>query len=262
MARTKPTTQINSYDEELAQFAQAAAAEKAKAAGSTNRVSLKAGLINVGGTNRGTSVPVIILADEAQKAHYRGAYNPANPEGPVCFAFQPEEGQPFTPHPDSVQKQCANCTDCPHNEFGTAKRQDGSMGAGKACNDYQRLIAVVGDYKDGKVVLPAIDTAPLWQIQVPATSIRNWAAFVVGTANVAKRPPFGVVTRMYTVPDQKSQFKVMFDLERNLTAEEYAQVRPRRDEAAELCKAPYVTILQSAQPAAAPAAGGRKKKYT
>lgn len=261
MAKPKTTTQINTYDEELAKFAQAAAADKAQAAGNQNTISLKAGIINVGGTSHGNSAPLVVLASIPTNTFYEGVYDPANPTGPVCFAFAPEDKDaPMVPHKDSIKPQHADCANCPQNQFGSAVRADGSKGAGKACKNLERLVALVpGVYKDGKPQINgALDEAPMWSVSIPPTSVRNWAGYVVGTASLVKRPPFGVLTRMSTSPDAKYQFVVEFGLERNLTADEYGQVRGRLAEANALGRAPYVTVLRET-PKAAPATKGKRK---
>lgn len=261
MARPKnPSNQINSYDEELAKFAQAAAAEKAAAAGSTNRVSLKAGLINVGGTVVGTSAPIVVLSDVPTNTYYEGAYDPADPQGPTCFAFGVGD-EPMKPHKDSLKPQHTDCANCPHNKFGSAIGRDGKPAAGKACKNTTRMVGLVGTYKDGKPVLGDLGTAPLWQVSLPPTSVRNWAAFVVASANLVKRPPFGFVTNLHTVPDQKAQFLVQFAHERNLTADEYAAIKPRLDEAKELALAPFITVARDPKSAAPAPTKGRKQKY-
>lgn len=261
MAAKKTTTQINTYDEELAKFAQAAAADKASAAGSQNTVSLKAGIINVGGTSHGSAAPLVVLASVPVNTYYKGNYDPANPVGPVCFAFAPEDkNAPMVPHKDSVMPQCADCASCPQNQFGSAVKADGTKGAGKACKNIERLVALIpGVYKDGKPVLNgSLDDAPMWTIPIPPTSVRNWAGYVVGTASLVKRPPFGVLTRMNTTPDPKYQFVVEFALDRNLTADEYGKVRDRLAEANALARTPYLTVVRET-PAAAPAAKGKRK---
>ena len=63
------------------------------------------------------------------------------------------------------------CGTCPNNAFGSAVKQDGSAGKGKACSDKKRL-----------VVLPAlkaenIAVAPIFVMDVPATSLKALSNF-------------------------------------------------------------------------------------
>lgn len=47
-------------------------------------------------------------------------------------------------------------------------------------------------------------------LKIPVTSVKGWAAYVRALANLFKRPPLGVVTEVFTRPDPKTQFRVLF----------------------------------------------------
>ena len=260
MATKKPTTQLNTWDEELARYAEVAAAEHSQAAGVQNQISLKGATVNVGGTLvQGGTLSVIVLSDTQLNTYYRGGYNPTNPEGPCCFAFGAEV---MTPHAASVSKQHTECASCPKNQFGSAMR-DGKPAEGKACNNTQRLMVLIAaDLKTGKLLSPAeLAKAPLWQLTISPTNVRNWAQYVVNLRHAVVRPPFGVLSQLRVSPDPKKQINVDWAMGRLLSNEEYSVIRDRREEATDLMMVPFQTILKGESPSTPQPAAKGKKKY-
>jgi hypothetical protein len=106
----------------------------------------------------------------------------------------------MAPHPSSSQPQHTDCKTCPHNQFGTADN-----GKGKRCKNSRALALIPAGTT--AVDLPAVEVAVM---KLPVTSGKNWSQYVNKIATLYARPPLGVITAITTVPDAKSQFKVMF----------------------------------------------------
>ena len=105
---------------------------------------------------------VILMADPAKgvaKNYYGGQpYVEGADQIPVCYS---SDG--VTPDSGAEQPQCETCATCPHNKFGTAVAQDGTMGKGKACRDFKRLYVVPSDQPYSEV----------YELRVPPTSFKN-----------------------------------------------------------------------------------------
>lgn len=96
------------------------------------------------------------------KNFYTGAYVEGEDQSPVCYS---SDG--ITPDSGSEQVQCETCGLCPHNKFGTAKHQDGTMGKGKACRDFKRVYVVPDNNPHSEP----------YEMRVPATSFKNMQTF-------------------------------------------------------------------------------------
>lgn len=103
---------------------------------------------------------VMVIADPHEgvaKNFYEGSYVEGQDVSPVCYS---SDG--VTPDSGAEKPQCATCAGCPHNKFGTAVQQDGSMGKGKACRDFKRVYVIPYDQ-------PASD---VYEMRVPPTSFK------------------------------------------------------------------------------------------
>ena len=107
---------------------------------------------------------VIILAGNphgVSKRFYSKAYDKdAAAAAPDCFS---DNG--VSPSVRSAHPQCATCAACPHNVWGSKITQSGKQT--KACAD-SKLLAVL---------LAENPTGPVYQLPVPAASLRNLQAF-------------------------------------------------------------------------------------
>lgn len=129
-------------------------------------------------------------------------FDPKNPITPLCYSMmENRSGEAVaTPHPECGKAQAAKCAVCPHDAWGTAVRQDGTTGNGKACGSRWRLGCIVANGTDaaGKGVwLPPeeIAVAPMYQIDVAMTSGKACEQFFSGIASrPGKRPHFSYVT--------------------------------------------------------------------
>lgn len=237
MANKKPTTQVNTYDELLAKAAVASAAKAQKALGTSAMVSVKGGQLALSGVFfPGGSAPFIVLDDTELNAYYPEKYDPNSIKSPACFAFGNEDGSPMKPHEIAAKPQHTGCADCRWNQFKSADN-----GRGKACKNTQRLALLLAGTFEGEKFVPAKDLSErtLCFLQVPATSLKNWASYVQQLSAGLKRPPFGVVTRITSRPHATNQLEVVFECVRALTNDELGGIVPRVDEAKAAIRFPY-----------------------
>ena len=85
MARERTTTQLNKWEEELAKAAKEAQAALPTPSG--NWISLHPRLAYNGTPIDGNALDVVILDFVRENQKYEGAYNPASPDTPLCYAF-------------------------------------------------------------------------------------------------------------------------------------------------------------------------------
>ena len=111
----------------------------------------------------------------------------------------PKEGTEGEPH------LATQCRGCPKNEWGSDPRP-GSRG--KACKEIRRLAVI--PYTDTLTPENVADTE-MAIIKLPVTSVKTWSNYVNKVGASLKRPPWSVITLIKVVPDQKTQFKVLFD---------------------------------------------------
>jgi hypothetical protein len=137
----------------------------------------------------GMPLNVVILATDPKegvaKNFYQGAYTEGDDQSPVCYS---SDG--ITPDSGSEIPQCATCAGCPHNKFGTARNQDGTMGKGKACRDFKRLYVVPYDQPFSEV----------YEVREPPTSFRNMQTYGNQLAKHGLKPYF-VVTTLNFAPE-------------------------------------------------------------
>ena len=137
---------------------------------------------------------LIVIAEALQNVYYDTEYDPKEKSPPACFPVGPADGPKaednLTAHPTSPSPQGhgddRKCIGCPQNEFGSSQR-----GGGKACSNTRQLAVVMADdpgLTDGGPVQWAV-------LSLSPTGLRPWGKYVQGLANIAKRPPHGVVTQ-------------------------------------------------------------------
>lgn len=107
---------------------------------------------------------IIVNANPTQsKLWYKGAYNPAETEfkGPDCYS---DNG--IGPSARSTLPQSNTCAECPHNVWGSKITPAGSKT--KACADVKKLAVILADNPTG----------PVYELRIPAASLKNLYAFV------------------------------------------------------------------------------------
>lgn len=176
----------------------------------------------------GDQVCVIILDFFRLNTFYGQRFDADTPMPPVCYAVgktEEELGPHHTMQQDLNYFQPQNdpllygaCHTCPLNQWGSA-----DQGRGKACQNRRELILLPAGFyqprqrsRDFDLQLfddPAhFQTADTARIRLPVTSVNNWARYVNMVSGQFRRPPAGVVTRIFLEADQKTQYKVNFEV--------------------------------------------------
>lgn len=193
------TTALAVYDEELAQIAQASAAQEANVGGG-QFISTRGGHLSFGGAPiKNDRLAAIVLDGVLLNTFYDSGYSEDDKRAPVCYAFGRDEDT-MAPHPEAEQPQSEGCAACPQNQYGTA-----STGRGKACTNRRRLAVIAAGDLDDSGNLTAIDDptqvqdAEVALLQLAPTSLKGYAKWVKGLASGAapgcegkKLPPFAV----------------------------------------------------------------------
>lgn len=197
----KKETGMTKWDEQLARLAQQTKATEKSAAVAGNFIGKKGGTLTFGGAEiPGNSIDVVIIDSILENKYYGEAYDPDDPQPPVCFALG-RDNATMKPHEKSTDPQHATCKGCKQNDFGTAEK-----GKGKACQNTRRLgLIVEGDLKD-----PVAAQTAYYNPQV--TSVKAYAGYVDNLANTLNRPPLAVVTTLSLLPDKKNQHRTEFKL--------------------------------------------------
>jgi hypothetical protein len=142
--------------------------------------------------------------------YYSIAYDGDNIQPPDCYAFGRDEKK-LAPHEVAGKKQCEFCANCAKNQFGSA-----AQGRGKACSNRRKLALVeAGTLLNRKFKAydkEELERANVGYLEIPPTSINTWGAYVKQVACVIKRGPQTVYTKISLVPDNKTQFRVCFEL--------------------------------------------------
>lgn len=221
--------QLVTYEEKWAQQAVAAVTAEPLTAGSW--LSARGGQLSIGDTVLpGQQAAVIVLDGVRENTYYEGKYIADDPSPPKCYAMG-RDGAEMYPHLDMQKdltyfrpqhwsadgKQVLGCEGCPMNQWGSAE-----LGRGKACQNRRRLTVIPAGYyqprrgsRDFDLHLfddPAhFAKAEMVFFKMPVTSVVNWGKYVHMLAASVKRPPHGVVTRLYVQPHQTFQYEVLFE---------------------------------------------------
>ena len=207
MAKPTNTTQLNTWDSELAEQAKIAAAAEASTVERT-WVNL-AGALSVGDVRQpNDQLAVVVLDNIHVNAYYTQAYNAATPSSPGCFALgralpdgtieglETKTGTTeLAPHKDVTSPVCETCAACPKNQFGTATS---GSGKGKACQNTRRLAMVpAGSMSDGKFKpfdARTFGEQKLLLMKLSPTNGKPFGAHVQNVAAVASRPLYATYT--------------------------------------------------------------------
>lgn len=121
-------------------------------------------------------INVVILDWRNTRTLYTGAYNPNNLQAPKCFAIAKALND-LAPSEQCAEPQAASCQECPHDQWGS----DPAGGKGKACKNSVRL-AVIPASSVGE------ETCPIYALDIPRTSIRNWESLVSRLSDAGHLP--------------------------------------------------------------------------
>lgn len=239
MAKTENA--VVPWDQELAKFAQAAAAQEAPA---VSTLSFRNGVLK----HQDTPIPnnnlnVVVVGWLFENAYYEGRFDPINPRSPVCFALAEVEDE-LNPHEVVEKPQHETCVGCPKAEWGSAAATTpGSRG--KACKEIRRLAVIAAS----EIETPErIAKAEIALAKLPVTSVKIWGTYVNSLSSTVRRPPWAVVTNLKVEPDPKTQFKVKFNHMANLSEEASKAIYARRAEVMKLLSQPYTPQEETPAP--------------
>ena len=128
------------------------------------------------------SVILVKVNPDKSKTYYAGGYKDGatgEEAKPTCFS-----NNGHTPDAQSAEPQCQTCAACKWNVFGTSRGADGSLGKGKACSDFVRVVLCTPDNPE-----------ELYLLRVPPASIRALGE-LSKTLNARKVPYQAVVTEI------------------------------------------------------------------
>jgi hypothetical protein len=234
------TTAITKWDEELARQATLATGIIEGVGAGGQFISLRAGRMTIDGAPvPDNKLSAVVVDYILENDWYEGAFDADSPVSPDCYAYA-RSNDDLAPHEKASNPQGGpdgKCAGCPKNEFGTA-----NVGKGKACQNRVRLALMP---ESG---LENIEKAEIRHLKVPPTSLRGWASYVRQLASVLHRPPFGVVTLIEEVPDDKTQFKLLFTVKEKIDdpAQLEALIEKKRAVEAEI-EFPYQEMIAAPQ---------------
>lgn len=245
-------TAITAYKKKMAAKAKTYASEEKT---SSSSISIKGGVLSYNEEELpGNEMIVIILDAIHENTFFPERFDPEVSLPPKCFAFgrTEEEMQPHENVPDDdpdsyFELQSEFCDECPNSEWGSA-----DVGRGKACANRRRLAVIPA----GRIIpakkkrdsgeMEVFDEpeqfrdADIAFLKLPVTSTKNWSKYVHMLTKDHQMPPFGVITHVWIEPDEKTSFKVCFDLIEVLEEEDILEVLfARHEDAQKVIEQPY-----------------------
>jgi len=189
---------------QLEALASQAVDTEASASGSVQMINTRGGRMSLKGMPIvGDKIMAVILTSPIERNYYEGVFDSAASAPPDCFAIGYDGGE-IGPSPRVVTPQSPNCFSCPKNQWGSSTQ--GSR-KGKACKETRKIIFL--DIEN----VPSPDkvaSAPVYGIRPPVTSVTAFGNYVKQMAITLKKPPFGFVTEISLMPDNKNQFRMEF----------------------------------------------------
>ena len=222
-----PSSALTAYDPEWAkEFEDHIGRSSATASGTVGWpfISLKGGQFNYNNEANDGPLDVVILGAIRENAFYTEAYDPNNPQSPVCFALDYDEAT-MAPPETLETRESETCAGCPLNAFGS----DPEGGKGKACKNSVRLALVPADVvsKHGEVD-PDVEGA---RLRVPVMSLKGWSTYASKILKGMHRPLFSVVTALSIEKNERSQFLLNFEPVEGFSIDTTRLLKVRADEA-------------------------------
>ena len=231
--------------------AQADAAAQSEPLSGSTFLSTRGGVLSFGeDALPGNQCAVIVLDSVRENTLYEGEFDAEQVQAPRCYAFGRADEE-MAPHPTMqsdltyFMPQAETCAACQFNEWGSAEK-----GRGKACQNRRRLTLIPAGYYLPKAASRDFDlhlfddpkhyqTADMAFMKLPVTSVKDWAKYVTQVSATLRRPPHGVITRIYLEPDPKSQYRVKFEVVEEVSDELAAIVIARHEAAIALVPQGY-----------------------
>lgn len=253
------TREVANYDEHYAKEMERYAAEWQPEG--KNFLSTKSGVLSYNEIDMpGNQILAIVLDAVHENTYYSAKYDANVPAPPTCYAYTRNKTEPMYPHesmalhPDTFVVQSDTCNKCQWNEWGTA-----DVGRGKACQNRARLaLLAAGVYiprkgsRDFDIELfndpRDLSQADIVMLKLPPTSVAEWEKYVQQVGATFKRPPYGMVTRIYLEPHAKHQFHVKFEAVEPLDDALFQAVYARHQEAEKTTITAYSPPMERDEP--------------
>ena len=216
-------------------------------------ITFSAGQMSYGGNAvADNTLDCVILGSIIEQAYYPGAYDPDNIVPPACFAFgTPGSEGSMQPHVDvpADQRGGDDCETCENYQWGSGS------GRGKACKTRRRLAIIPANaLKDPE----SIAAAEIAKMTISVTNVKQFTNHVNATAATYQRPTWGVISRITTKPDARTQFKIIFSVTEAIDLATLPMLEPLLDRADSVLRAPFDMVPRQQEEDTAPA---KKKKY-
>lgn len=193
--------------EQLELLAQQAVNTEVSTQNGATMISTRAGRMSIKGMPiPNDSVVGIVLCSPIERLFYFGDFDGEKLVAPDCAAMatMASELQPF---PSAVHPQHPTCEGCPKDVWGSASTPEKAR-KGKACRETRRIVFVTADEASSPENVSKIQS---YALRPPVTSLANYSAYVKQIAITLRKPLFAVKTKIWLVPDAKSQFKMKFE---------------------------------------------------
>lgn len=195
----------------------------------------------------GNMMACVILDSIFETLYYRDGFDPDNPQTPTAFALGRDQKE-LTWNEEYSDPEFAGqlCKDSEVCEWGSAE-----TGRGKAAKETRRLAIIpAGIYKslgkgkgfDLEMFSEEEDFAKsdIAYMKLPVMSVKGFSGFVREVADQLGKPTWGVFVNISVEPDDKSQFRVDFELLEEIPEGLMETIYKRHLEAAEAIDFPYV----------------------
>ena len=128
----------------------------------------------------------VIMAYADANIFYHRAYSEGDSNPPDCWSFDVNELR-MKPSAQAPDAQCASCSDCQHNQFGSAVN-----GKGKKCQNTKSLVVMMLD-----------NTQQLYRLKVSPTGLLGFKTFASTVLGKTNRPLYATPTRISLKPEVK-----------------------------------------------------------
>ncbi len=128
----------------------------------------------------------VIMAYADANIFYHRAYSEGDSNPPDCWSFDVNELR-MKPSAQAPDAQCATCSDCQHNQFGSAVN-----GKGKKCQNTKSLVVMMLD-----------NTQQLYRLKVSPTGLAGFKTFASTVLGKTNRPLYATPTRISLKPEVK-----------------------------------------------------------
>lgn len=240
-----------------AELAAAAKDVAAKERPTVSKISLKSGVLHyMDEPMEGSAMDVVVISSVYRNVFYAGRYDPNNIVNPNCFSLSDDDEDTMVPHPNVAEPVSATCVGCPNAEWGSDPNSP--SGRGKWCKQSRRLVVLPAD----ALASPkAVKESELALLDVPVTSVGNWANFVNTLSTGSKLPFWAAVANLASRPHPKKQVELIFTPLRAITDVEVLRaVMVRREDAQKIALTPWDETMTAEAQAAAEAAAAAARK--